>query len=69
MPFEAPLLREPVLTPPLIGCAAENIENFVDTEQLNSGFVLFISIQRRASLCNQVRRLNTEQRVTTAAEC
>lgn len=40
MPFEAPLLREPVLTPPLIGCAAENIENFVDTGQLNSGFVL-----------------------------
>lgn len=69
MPFEAPLLREPVLTPPLIGCAAENIGNFVDTEQLNSGFVLFISIQRCASLCNQVRHLYTEQRVTTAAEC
>lgn len=49
MPFEAPLLTEPVFTPPLIGCTAENIENFVDTEQGNSGFLLFtlfISILR-----------------------
>lgn len=49
MPFEAPLLTEPVFTPPLTGCTAENIENFVDTEQGNSGFLLFtlfISILR-----------------------
>lgn len=49
MPFEAPLLTEPMFTPPLIGCTAENIENFVDTEQGNSGFLLFtlfISILR-----------------------
>lgn len=49
MPFEASLLTEALFTPPLIGCTAEHIENFVDTEQGNSGFVLFtlfISIQR-----------------------